>query len=212
MSLSPTSSQAAPAHRRRGVAVVCAAVAVGMVGMSYAAVPLYRMFCQVTGFGGTPQVAAAPSQTVLDQTITMRFDANVSKKLDWKFAPLERTIELRIGENRIANYRATNVSDRPLTGTATFNVSPESAGIHFNKVECFCFTEQTLQPGESVDMPVSFFVDPEIVRDPNAAHFTQLTLSYTFYPAKTEKSTNARVEVPTSEGNDELSVHGGSPG
>lgn len=180
--------------------------------MSYAAVPLYRMFCQVTGFGGTPQVAAEPSQTVLNQTITMRFDANVSKKLAWKFVPLERKIKLRIGENRIANYRATNISDRPLTGTATFNVAPESAGVHFNKIECFCFTEQTLQPGESVDMPVSFFVDPEIVKDPNAAHFTQLTLSYTFYPAETDKKANARVDTPVKEENDRFSVRGSSPG
>ncbi len=212
MSSTSTSSQAAPARNHRSVAIACAAVAVGMIGMSYAAVPLYRMFCQVTGFGGTPQVASGPSQSVLNQTITMRFDANVSKKLAWKFVPLERTIELRIGENRITNYRATNVSDRPLTGTATFNVSPDSAGIHFNKIECFCFTEQKLQPGESVDMPVSFFIDPEIVNDPNAAHFTQLTLSYTFYPAETENETNARAEVPASNGNDGLSVRGGSPG
>lgn len=212
MSSTSTSSHPASARNHRSVAIVCAAVVVGMIGVSYAAVPLYRMFCQVTGFGGTPQIASEPSQSVLDQTITVRFDANVSKKLAWKFAPLERTIELRIGENRITNYRATNVSDRPLTGTATFNVSPDSAGIHFNKIECFCFTEQTLQPGESVDMPVSFFIDPEIVNDPNAAHFTQLTLSYTFYPAKAENETNARVEMPATNGNDGLSVRGGSPG
>jgi cytochrome c oxidase assembly protein subunit 11 len=212
MNSAPTRSQADTARKHRSVAITCALVAVGMVGMSYAAVPLYRMFCQVTGFGGTPQVAAGPSQTVLDQTITMRFDANVSKKLAWKFVPLERKIKLRIGENRIASYRATNISDRPLTGTATFNVSPESAGIHFNKIECFCFTEQTLQPGESVDMPVSFFVDPEIVKDPNAAHFTQLTLSYTFYPAETDKKADARADAPVEEENDGLSVRGSSPG
>ena len=212
MSSTPTSSQAGPARNHRSVAIVCAAVAGGMIGMSYAAVPLYQMFCQVTGFGGTPQVASEPSQTVLDKTITMRFDSNVSKKLAWKFVPLERTIELRIGENRITNYRATNVSDRPLTGTATFNVSPDSAGIHFNKIECFCFTEQTLRPGESVDMPVSFFIDPEIVNDPNAGHLTQVTLSYTFYPIDTKNETNARVEAPASNENDGLSVRGGSPG
>lgn len=212
MHSTPTRSQADMARRHRKVALVCAGVAVGMVGMSYAAVPLYRMFCQVTGFGGTTQVAAAPSQTVLDQTITMRFDANVSKKLAWKFVPLERKIELRIGENRIANYRATNTSDRVLTGTATFNVSPESAGIHFNKIECFCFTEQTLQPGESVEMPVSFYVDTEIVNDPNAAHFTQLTLSYTFYPAQAANDASAQVDTPAGKANDGAGVHGGSPG
>ena len=115
-------------------------------------------------------------------------------------------------ENRIANYRATNTSDRVLTGTATFNVSPESAGIHFNKIECFCFTEQTLQPGESVEMPVSFYVDTEIVNDPNAAHFTQLTLSYTFYPAEAANDASAQVDTPAGKANDGASVHGGSPG
>jgi cytochrome c oxidase assembly protein subunit 11 len=187
MNSTPTRSQADPARKHRNVAIACAIVAVGMVGMSYAAVPLYRMFCQVTGFGGTPQVAAEPSQTVLNQTITMRFDANVSKKLAWKFVPLERKIKLRIGENRIANYRATNISDRPLTGTATFNVAPESAGVHFNKIECFCFTEQTLGPGETVEMPVSFFIDPDMVTDISASSITQITLSYTFYPVNSEK-------------------------
>ena len=167
-------------HRKVGLA--CAAMAAGMVGMAYAAVPLYKIFCQTTGYGGTPQVAISPSDTVLEQRITMRFDANVSKDLAWKFEPVERKIDLRIGENRITNYRATNISDKPLSGTATFNVSPEVAGIHFNKIECFCFTEQTLQPGESVEMPVSFFVDAGIVDDPSASAVKELTLSYTFYP------------------------------
>lgn len=169
-------------RRHNRVAIICAAIAVGMVGMSYAAVPLYRIFCQVTGFGGTTQVAVAPSTEVLDKTIIMRFDANVSKELAWKFEPVKHTIDLKIGENKLAYYRATNLSDKPLSGTATFNVSPDSAGVHFNKIECFCFTEQLLQPGESVEMPVSFFVDAGIVDDPNAAHISQLTLSYTFHP------------------------------
>ncbi len=175
-------------HQR--VALICAAAAACMIGLSYAAVPLYQIFCRVTGFGGTPQVAAQPSSRVLDKTITMRFDANTSKKLKWKFEAVEHTMQVKLGENRLAYYRATNISDRPLTGTATFNVSPDSAGIHFNKIECFCFTEQTLQPGESIDMPVSFFVAPEIADDPNAKQISQLTLSYTFYPTKPSKTAN----------------------
>lgn len=188
---SVVSSEIIAARRQRRVAIICASIALGMIGMSYAAVPLYQIFCQVTGFGGTPQVAAQPSDTVIDQSITMRFDANVSDKLNWKFEPVEHKFDLKLGENRIAMYRATNVSDEATTGTATFNVYPNSAGIYFNKIECFCFTEQTLQPGESVEMPVSFYVDPEIVKDSNAGHISELTLSYTFFP--TEKSAQADV-------------------
>ena len=192
--MTPTNLRQDAARRHRAVGLACAAVAAGMVGMSYAAVPLYRMFCQVTGFGGTTQVAVAPSTTVLDKTIVMRFDANVADNFAWKFEPVKRKFDLKIGENRIASYRATNISDKPLTGTATFNVSPESAGVYFNKIECFCFTEQTLQPGESVDMPVSFFVDAGFADDPNTAHISQLTLSYTFYPVAEPKAA-ARVDV-----------------
>jgi cytochrome c oxidase assembly protein subunit 11 len=176
----------------------CAAVALAMVGLAYAAVPLYRMFCQVTGYAGTTQVAVAPPQTVLDKTIVMRFDANVSKDLPWKFEPVERKMEIRIGENRIAKFKATNLSDRTITGTATFNVSPEAAGIHFNKIECFCFTEQTLEPGQSAEMPVSFFVDPAMVDDPDASFISQLTLSYTFYPSATENNSSARLAEPSA--------------
>lgn len=175
-------------RRHRRVAVVCACVAVGMVGLSYAAVPLYQMFCRVTGYGGTPQVATAPSATTIDRTITMRFDANVSKKLAWKFEPLERKVELQLGENRLAYYRATNISDRPLTGTAAFNVSPDAAGIHFNKIECFCFTEQTLQPGETVEMPIVFFVDPDLDKNHELKTIKEITLSYTFYASDSEGS------------------------
>ncbi|MBU1210278.1 MAG: cytochrome c oxidase assembly protein [Alphaproteobacteria bacterium] len=187
-------------RKHRAVGLACAAVAAGMVGMSYAAVPLYRMFCQVTGFGGTTQVAVAPSTKVLNQAIVMRFDANVSDALAWKFEPVERKFDMKIGENRLANYRATNLSDQTLTGTATFNVSPEAAGIYFNKIECFCFTEQTLKPGQSVDMPVSFFVDPAFADDPNTAKITQLTLSYTFYPVAGAKAAARAGAKGTMEG------------
>ena len=169
------------AKRHYTVAVTCAFVVLSMIGLSFAAVPLYRLYCQATGFAGTTQKAEKPSDVVLDRTITLHFDANVARDLTWHFEPVQRTIDVKIGENVLAFYRATNTSDRPLTGTAVFNVTPEAAGIHFNKVECFCFTEQRLEPGQSVDMPVSFFVDPAIVDDEDANNLLELTLSYTFF-------------------------------
>lgn len=178
----PTGAEAAARHRRVGF--ICLGAAVGMLGMAYAAVPLYRMFCQVTGFAGTTQVATAPSQKVLAKTITMRFDANVSRDLPWSFQPVEHTMDVRLGETKLASYRAINTSDHAVTGTAIFNVTPDSAGRFFNKLECFCFTEQKLEPGQTVDMPVSFFVDPEIINDPDAGRLSEITLSYTFYPVK----------------------------
>ena len=176
------------AGRHRRVAVMASGFAIAMLGMAYAAVPLYQMFCQVTGFAGTTQrAAAAPEpEKVLDRTITVRFDSNITGGLGWTFKPVQRTVDVKIGESRLAFYQAKNISDVPLTGTASFNVAPESAGFYFSKIECFCFQEQTLQPGEMVEMPVSFFVDPEIVNDPDARHLTHITLSYTFYPV-TEK-------------------------
>ncbi len=169
------------ARRHRNVAVTCAFVVVSMVGLSFAAVPLYRLYCQVTGYAGTTQKAEKSSDVVLDRAITMHFDANVAQDLAWRFEPVKRTMDIKIGETVLAFYRATNTSDEPLTGTAVFNVTPEAAGIHFNKIECFCFTEQTLEPGQTVDMPVSFFVDPAIVDDSDASYLSELTLSYTFY-------------------------------
>lgn len=136
------------ARRHRNVAVTCAFVVVLMVGLSFAAVPLYRLYCQVTGYAGTTQRAEKSSDVVLDRAITMHFDANVAQDLAWRFEPVKRTMDIKIGETVLAFYRATNTSDEPLTGTAVFNVTPEAAGIHFNKIECFCFTEQTLEPGD----------------------------------------------------------------
>jgi cytochrome c oxidase assembly protein subunit 11 len=166
----------------RRTALLCAAFVGVMLGASYAAVPLYRIFCQVTGFGGTTQRAETASTQVLDRTILVRFDANVARGLPWEFEPVARTMEARLGENMLAFYRAKNVSDRPVKGTAAFNVTPDTTGIHFKKVECFCFTEQTLQPGEEVEMPVSFYVDAALAQDRDTRHVTQITLSYTFYP------------------------------
>ncbi len=170
--------------RHTRIALICAAVAAGMLGLAYAAVPLYTLFCQVTGYAGTTQRAERPSETVLDRVVTVRFDANVAPGLGWAFQPAQRTVDVKIGENTLAFYRAENTSGRAITGTATFNVTPEVAGSYFNKIECFCFQEQRLEPGEAIDMPVSFFVDPAIVDDETAGHLTQITLSYTFHPVK----------------------------
>jgi cytochrome c oxidase assembly protein subunit 11 len=164
-----------------------------MGALSYAAVPLYRMFCQATGFGGTPQRAEKAPDRVLDRTISVRFDGNVSPDLPWSFEPAQRRLDVKIGDNVLAFYKASNTSDRPLTGTASFNVSPDVAGRYFGKIECFCFKEQTLAPGETVDMPVSFFVDPSIADDPDAARVIEITLSYTFYPATLKNDAAAAV-------------------
>lgn len=163
-----------------------------MVGLSFAAVPLYRLFCQVTGYAGTTQRAEAPSATATDRVISIRFDANTSSKLDWSFRPVENRIDLKIGENRLAFYKAVNRTDKPLSGTATFNVTPEIAGAYFNKVDCFCFTEQTLAAHQDADMPVSFFIDPAILDDPDARNIEEITLSYTFFKVEMEDKSAAR--------------------
>jgi cytochrome c oxidase assembly protein subunit 11 len=193
-----TGAGGAMGARNRRVALVCAALAVGMVGLAYASVPLYRLFCQVTGFGGTTQRAERPASSILERTMTVRFDANIGDGLPWEFAPVSEPQTLRIGENGLAFYRVTNRSNRPIVGTATYNVTPEQAGIYFNKLACFCFTEQRLEPGESMDMPVSYFIDPEIVKDADASRLTTLTLSYTFYEVK--KPAAARAD--TGKGKD----------
>ncbi|UUP18789.1 cytochrome c oxidase assembly protein [Nitratireductor thuwali] len=170
-----------PGRRNAAVALVCLSVFVGMVGLSYAAVPLYRLFCQVTGYGGTTQRAEQFSDTILDKTITVRFDANTNS-LPWDFEPMQRQVTLKIGETVQIAYLAKNLARTATSGTATFNVSPPLAGAYFNKVECFCFTEQKLEPGQSYEMPVLFFVDPAIVDVPELKNLTAITLSYTFYP------------------------------
>ena len=168
----------------KAVAFGATAVVVAMLGLSFAAVPLYRVFCQVTGFGGTTQKADAGSDEVLAQKITVRFDSNVAKDLPWSFKPVERTVQIKIGETALIFYEASNVSDKPVVGTASFNVTPEVAGSYFSKIECFCFTEQLLQPGQTVQMPVQFFVDPEITRDVSTRDIKEITLSYTFFAKK----------------------------
>ncbi|MFN3614211.1 MAG: cytochrome c oxidase assembly protein [Rubrimonas sp.] len=168
-------------------------VAAFMVGMSFAAVPLYDWFCRVTGFGGTTMVAESLPDRVLDRTIKVRFDAS-TVGIDWRFRPVQREMTVRLGEDGLAFYEATNTSDRPITGTASYNVTPFSTGGYFAKIECFCFTEQTLQPGETVQMPVAFFVDPDIVNDAEAGRVPVITLSYTFY--ETEESRKLAAAAP----------------
>ena len=197
----PASGGKADTVRRnsnRKVVLVCIAALLAMGGLTWAAVPLYRIFCQVTGFGGTPMRAEKAPDAALDRTITVRFDANVAPGMPWTFQPAQRVIEVKIGENALAFYKAHNHSDKAVKGTASYNVSPDNAGAFFGKIECFCFTEQTLAPGESVDMPLSFFVDPSILEDRDAAMITEITLSYTFYPTA---GSGAKAEAKPQEPN-----------
>ncbi|MBT9368797.1 cytochrome c oxidase assembly protein [Rhizobium sp. CSW-27] len=180
-----------PAGNRRvsnsAILAGCVAFVCGMVGAAYAAVPLYRLFCQVTGYNGTTQRVEQYSDTVLDRTIRVTFDANTSSGLNWDFKPVDRMVEPKIGETIQISYKATNRSATTTTGTAVFNVTPMEAGAYFNKVQCFCFTETTLKPGETLDMPVVFFVDPEIVKAEETKNIRNITLSYTFYPSQGAK-------------------------
>ena len=158
-----------------------------MTGLAFASVPLYRLFCQVTGLNGTTQRGlAAPGAT--DRQIRVDFDANVNPKLPWKFAPENPSDTVAVGARDMAFFTATNTSNRPVTGTATFNVTPAQAGTYFTKIQCFCFTQQTLKPGETARMPVIFFIDPKILADPDAADIQTITLSYTFYPVDSAKN------------------------
>ena len=152
-----------------------------MASLSFAAVPFYDWFCRVTGYAGTPSRAEVAPDTILDQRVKIRFDATVDKNMPWSFKPVVRSMELRIGETGLAFYEAHNPTDRVIAGTASFNVFPDTAGGYFTKIECFCFTEQVLQPGETVQMPVSFFVDPAIVDDPDGKFVHEIMLSYTFH-------------------------------
>lgn len=156
-------------------------VVIMMGGLAWASVPFYDWFCRVTGFGGVTNVAETGSSEMLDQTIKIRFDASKERGMPWEFKPMAREMELRIGEDGLAFYEAYNPTDRPVAGQASYNVTPYEAGNFFVKVDCFCFEEQVLQPGERVQMPVSFFVDPEIVTDRDAKYTHTITLSYTFY-------------------------------
>lgn len=183
---------------RTGTALAAVGVILGMVGLTAASVPLYRLFCAVTGYGGTTSVAERAPAEALDRTITVRFNADVDPKLPWGFRPAQRAMEVRIGEQNLAFYEAVNRADRPVVGSATYNVTPHQAGYYFSKVACFCFDEQTLQPGEAVEMPVSFFVDPAILDDPDARDLREITLSYTFFLR--EEATEALATAAGSRG------------
>ncbi len=182
---SPASNDSGRSNLR--TALICAGVFFGMVGVSFAAVPLYRLFCQITGYAGTTQVSEGNVNGIIDREMSVRFDATVSSALDWTVVPA-KTVTDRVGEVRVVTYRATNNSDVPITGTASFNVAPSIAGAYFNKIECFCFTEQTLAPGESVEMPITFFLDPELDKVRELDTVTDITLSYTFYASDSRSS------------------------
>ncbi|WEZ84150.1 cytochrome c oxidase assembly protein [Rhizobium sp. 32-5/1] len=169
------------------VVAACLTFVVAMTGMAYAAVPLYDMFCRVTGYNGTTKRVEQASDVILDKTIKVTFDANTASDLPWDFKPVQRQIEIRIGETVQVDFTAKNLASKPTTGQAVFNVTPMAAAAYFNKVECFCFTETTLKPGEELKMPVIFFVDPEIVKSVETKDIRTLTLSYTFYAREPSK-------------------------
>jgi cytochrome c oxidase assembly protein subunit 11 len=186
----PTSETGRKAGGRNArLAIICTVVFAGMVGMAYASVPLYRAFCQLTGFDGTVRKAEKAPDKVLDRKLTIRFDANV-RELPWSFTASQVSQELKIGDTGLAFYKVTNNGKTPLTGRASYNVIPESAGLYFQKLECFCFTDQTIAPGATVEFPVVYFVDPKFAEDFETRGAQEVTLSYTFFPS-TEKKTQA---------------------
>lgn len=167
--------------RNNRTAFVLAGVVVGMVGLAYAAVPLYQLFCQVTGYGGTTQVALAEERPVLERVIKVRFSANTHRDMPWEFRPVQGMQQARVGEQMLAFFEARNNTVEAITGTATFNVTPHKAGAYFSKIQCFCFTEQTLAAGASAEMPVTYFIDPAIMDDPGLDDVKEIVLSYTFF-------------------------------
>ncbi|WP_299784874.1 cytochrome c oxidase assembly protein [uncultured Marivita sp.] len=178
----------------QGVAVV-----VFMGALAWASVPLYDWFCRVTGFGGTTNVADASSVEIIDRTIKVRFDASLERGMPWEFKPMQFEVELRLGEEGLAFYEAYNPTDRPIAGTASYNVAPYGAGLYFSKIACFCFEEQILMPGERVEMPVSFFVDPDILNDADAKFAKHITLSYTFHEIDLPEETQAMLDAEQTD-------------
>lgn len=172
----------------KSIAILFAAASIAMVGLSYGSVPLYQIFCQVTGFGGTTQVSdlTTNSLNITDEVkenrvITIHFSGDVSDTMPWKFQPVQQEIKLMVGETALAFYTAENPTDKPIVGISTYNVNPQQAGIYFNKIQCFCFEEQRLKPHETIDMPVFFYIDPEFLEDPKMSDIDSITLSYTFF-------------------------------
>ena len=193
--MSATERQGAAKGRNARLGLALSGLVLAMVGVAFAAVPLYRLFCQVTGYGGTTQVAEAAPVEIGERVIKVRFNADVAAGLPWRFRPEQREVSLRVGEPGLAFYAAQNLSDRPVVGTAAFNVTPLKAGPYFSKVQCFCFDEQRLEPGETAQLGVSFFVDPAIAEDINLAEVETITLSYTFFEAA-----GARDAMPAAAG------------
>ncbi|KAB7647500.1 cytochrome c oxidase assembly protein [Polymorphobacter fuscus] len=201
-------SDLALARAKRRTGLLAALMAVAMIGLAYASVPLYRLFCQATGFGGTTGRAEATAVPGADQlralggrTIKIRFDSNTAPGMAWRFAPRDRDTEIKIGEKRLAYFSATNLAAGPTTGRAIFNVSPDVAGAYFRKIECFCFTEQTLAAGETAQMPVTYFIDPAILDDPDAKKIDEITLSYTFFPVDNPEAKPVSATASTVPGN-----------
>jgi cytochrome c oxidase assembly protein subunit 11 len=172
--------------------LVAALVPLGMLGAAYGSVPLYQLFCQVTGYGGTTQIATKAADTVLARTIRVRFDANVAPDVPWVFTPEKPVVELGLGENGLAFYKVKNNSDRAVTAVATYNVTPHKVGPYFQKLECFCFQDRTLQPGEEMELPVIFYIDPALATDKGVKEVVEVTLSYTFFRADSPELAQAQ--------------------
>ena len=191
--MSDPGRQAELTRRNRRTAIGIAGFAAFMVGLAYASVPLYQLFCQVTGFGGTVMVGGGPAPGATGQVVTIRFAANTSTALPWRFAPVQPSVQLQLGEEGLAFYQAANISDRPVTGVATYNVTPEIVGKYFHKTACFCFEQQTLQPGQAADMPLAFWVDPKIADDPATRHIRTITVNYSFFRSLEDADRNGAV-------------------
>jgi cytochrome c oxidase assembly protein subunit 11 len=187
-------SREAVTARNRSLGYVLASVVVLMVGLAYASVPLYDLFCRVTGYGGTTQRADAAPSAAAARTMTVRFNADVDPNLPWRFYPVVNAVNVHVGEEKLAFFQAVNDASVPVTGTAVFNVTPQKAGAYFNKIQCFCFDKQVLQPGQTMDFPVSFFVDPDIASDPNLDDVKTITLSYTFFTAREADAPRAALQ------------------
>ncbi len=181
---------------QKKTAAYLAGVAAVMLSLSFAAVPFYNWFCRVTGYAGTTSVAAQGADEILDQTVKIRFDASLEAGMPWEFRAVQPSMTIRIGETGLAFFEAYNPTDKAVGGQASYNVTPDQSGGYFTKIECFCFTEQILQPGERVQMPVSFYVDPSIVKDPEASLIKEITLSYTFHVADIPQKQAANTVAP----------------
>lgn len=188
---SPAQARPPQARGLGRTAALCVGLVAAMVGLTYASVPFYELFCRVTGYDGTPVVGTGPAGRVVDRIVTVRFDANVAPGLTWQFTPEQPDVKVKVGETTTVYYKVRNVGTAPATGIATFNVQPGIVGGYFVKLQCFCFTEQTLQPGETVESAVVFYVDPDMTKDMNTQDLSSITLSYTYFPAKAAKPVTA---------------------